>query len=106
SFPVEVQEHVIDRSAVDVLTLRNCALTCRVWLPRSRLHLFSTIRISTQEDIYSFCDLLDAEPDRRMMVRSITMVANVCEKRSSCLLETFPVQLLSRLPNLRGWALR
>ena len=106
TLPIDVQETVIDESADDVDTLRQCALTCRDWLPRSRFHLLSAICISTQEDIYSFCDYLDAHPERRSLVRSITMAPDVAEKRPACLVGTFPVSLLSRLPKLQGWALR
>ena len=105
-FPVKIEENVIDKSLNDVATLRHCALTCRDWLPRSRFHLFSLIRISTQENIYLFCDLLDANPERQAWIRSITMGPDRSERRLTCLLETFPLQLLSRLPNFRGWALR
>ena len=106
TLPIDVQEIVIDESADDAHTLRQCALTCRDWLPRSRFHLFSAIRISTQEEIYSFCDLLDAHPERRPLVRSITMAPGVSEKRQACLVGTFPISLLSRLPKLQGWGLR
>lgn len=104
--PMEMQESVIDQSADDILTLRHCALTCRDWLPRSRFHLFSAVRISTQQDIYSICDFLDAHPEHRTSVRSITMAPSVAEKRPACLVGTFPISLISRLPQLHRWALR
>ncbi|PIL25678.1 hypothetical protein GSI_11428 [Ganoderma sinense ZZ0214-1] len=108
SLSTEIEENVIDYvySVDDITTLLNCALTCRDWLPRSRIHLFSAIRLSTREDMYSFCDFLDTHLEFPMLIRSIIMAPNVFEKKPACLLETFPVQLLSRLPRLRGWALR
>lgn len=106
TLPTEVEENAIDYCADDIATLRRCALTCRDWLPRSRIHLFSAIRLSTREDIHSLCDFLDAHPARRTLICSIIMAPTVSETRPAFLLETFPVQLLSRLPKLCGWALR
>ena len=106
SFPTEVEEAVIDQCADDVGTLRHCALTCRRWLPRSRFHLFSAVCVSTPDRLWSFCDVLDAHPELRCLIESVTMAPGRSVKHPSCLLETFPIRLLSRAPNLRRWALR
>ena len=104
--PLDVQETIIDESAHNVFTLRHCALTCRDWLPRSRFHLLSAVCISTQEDIYSFCNFLDTHPNYRALVRSVTMAPVSTERRPACLAGVFSISILSRLPRLHGWVIR
>ncbi|TBU41870.1 hypothetical protein BD309DRAFT_231265 [Dichomitus squalens] len=106
SIPVEVEEAVIDQCVDDANTLCRCALTCRDWLPRSRFHLFSAVCISTPDRLWSFCDVLDSLPELPDLIQSITMAPDRTVKHSSCLLETFPIRLLSRVPDLRQWVLR
>ena len=80
SLPVEVCEMVIDhiwaksrtRSRIPdeetLGTLRACALTCRAWLPRSRVYLFSKIRLHSE--VYnSFTQLMYSAPHLGLLTR-------------------------------------
>ncbi len=47
SIPQEITESIIDDVHLksDITTLKSCSLVCRAWIPRSRFHLFSKMRI-------------------------------------------------------------
>jgi hypothetical protein len=44
--PLELSEMIIDYLYCDKRALGRCGLVCRFWLPSSRFHLFSTIRLA------------------------------------------------------------
>ncbi|TFK89187.1 hypothetical protein K466DRAFT_487318, partial [Polyporus arcularius HHB13444] len=57
TFPTEIDERCIDQASDNVESLRSCALTCRVWSIRSRLHLLRAIRVQNDpvsDEIYDF----------------------------------------------------
>ncbi|KAI0758699.1 hypothetical protein C8Q74DRAFT_1209590, partial [Fomes fomentarius] len=62
TLPVEVEEGIIDKLHYHIDALRNCALTCRRWLPRTRYHLFATIRVTTKDELFSLCTSLSQSP--------------------------------------------
>ncbi|KAG7444876.1 uncharacterized protein BT62DRAFT_933922 [Guyanagaster necrorhizus] len=41
----ELTDNIIDFLSSDPLSLKRTSLVCRLWLPRSRFHLFSTVRL-------------------------------------------------------------
>ncbi|KAF9263749.1 hypothetical protein L218DRAFT_987391 [Marasmius fiardii PR-910] len=43
--PQELVDQIIDHLHNDISSLKSCTLVCRAWLPTSRLHLFSKIRL-------------------------------------------------------------
>ncbi|KAJ7578272.1 hypothetical protein C8J56DRAFT_717992, partial [Mycena floridula] len=47
-FPQELVDIVIDFAHRDRRVLSACALTCRRWVPSSRLHLFRIISLDEQ----------------------------------------------------------
>ena len=98
-FPTEIIENVIDHLFDDVYTLRSFSLTCRDLLHRSRYHIFGEIRLLGQGQLNSFLDLLDATPDIRSLVRSVTISLS---GGAQPLLEVIPTSLLT-LPNLKQW---
>ncbi|TBU33872.1 hypothetical protein BD309DRAFT_855433 [Dichomitus squalens] len=104
-FPTEIEENLLDLLSDHPQTLRNCALTCRRWLPRSRFHLLRAVSLRTREDLASLCGFLDVDPQCRQWVRSVVM-APIVEKDTQLVLETFPVPSLAALPNLRRWEIR
>ncbi|TCD67346.1 hypothetical protein EIP91_000267 [Steccherinum ochraceum] len=100
ALPLEVHEFIID--AVDelrsisnfnskipgygirdrVYTLRACALTCRAWLPRARMHLqtcrpdHTTVQLSTPHHLSSLVDFLRKAPlDAKVHVGSGIIIA-------------------------------
>ncbi|THU77951.1 hypothetical protein K435DRAFT_738006 [Dendrothele bispora CBS 962.96] len=63
--PPEIVNLVIDELHDFQHDLEACALVCRSWVPQSRFHLFSTIRLSNRrrllwEDVSSFLALCDS----------------------------------------------
>lgn len=45
-FPLEIYDLIIDETAGDIRTLRNCVLVCRAWTQRSRSRLFEYLKFS------------------------------------------------------------
>ncbi len=104
--PIEVYEDVIDQASDDSASLRDLSLTCATFLPRSRYHLFSMIRIRTVEQMESSRDFLDAHPWLLPLVHEVTLSFQVprdYDKRNVRVIDVVPVHLLTRLPNLRSW---
>lgn len=65
--PVEVWEIVIDFACSDdnyrrYDTLRACALTCRAWLPRSRVNLFRRVRFRRPNQVNRLLHLISDYP--------------------------------------------
>ncbi|TBU41269.1 hypothetical protein BD309DRAFT_898428, partial [Dichomitus squalens] len=90
--PWEVIEKVIDHSSEHTRALCNLALTCRQLHPRSSLVLFNHVQLERRQQLFVFCDVLQAQPNFRSIVRSLTIR-----------LEEFsPFPLLSILPDLRS----
>ncbi|CCM01194.1 uncharacterized protein FIBRA_03242 [Fibroporia radiculosa] len=48
--PVELYDHILDYLWDDQRTLLACSLTCRAWVPTTRLHLFEIVVIRGPED--------------------------------------------------------
>ncbi|RPD63568.1 hypothetical protein L227DRAFT_608788 [Lentinus tigrinus ALCF2SS1-6] len=99
--PLEVAENIIDQLVHHVDTLRSCALTCRGWLPRSRYHLMTSIRIQAKDDLSSMYDYLSSTPRIASIVRNVSI--SPADTEGNCLyLKAFPLLLLSRLPKLQS----
>ncbi|KAJ6572207.1 hypothetical protein B0H19DRAFT_1065179 [Mycena capillaripes] len=66
-FAQELVELVIDNvvAAASTRDIGSCGRVCRRWLPRSRMHLFSSISLSNSKPttIQSFLDLIDASSE-------------------------------------------
>ena len=104
-FPVDVQEHVIDQFADDTLSLRNCALTCRAWHPRSRYYLVSSIQVRTRDDYDSLCEFFGQHHNLSRLVESLTVNPSSKEPHPRSLTEVALIGLLRQLPNLRRYRL-
>lgn len=61
-FPTELYERIIDHLWDDPDTLRSCSLVCRSMVPRSRLHLFVDIRLSSSKELAHFVHITMASP--------------------------------------------
>lgn len=61
SLPIEVEEQIIDYLGSEVgpdhKTLASCALTCKAWVPRSRIYLFQRVSILDVERLYGLSSL-------------------------------------------------
>ncbi|TBU59440.1 hypothetical protein BD310DRAFT_817397 [Dichomitus squalens] len=102
-FSVEVAELVVDQLSDDVPSLRNVALVCHELLPRARFHPFVHIGVRNRDQMHTLREFLDNAPYICPLVRCVTISTTDDEPHSFTILETIPVPLLTRLPNLRRW---
>ncbi|TBU22516.1 hypothetical protein BD311DRAFT_675869 [Dichomitus squalens] len=100
---VEVIEMVVDQLSDDVPSLRTVALVCRGLLPRARYNLFVDIGVRNKNQMNTLREFLDERPYICPLVQCVTLSTTDGEPNSFTLLETIPVPLLTRLPNLRRW---
>ncbi|KAJ7086201.1 hypothetical protein C8R44DRAFT_821147 [Mycena epipterygia] len=70
--PQELIEQIVSVLHGDIPNLRTCALISRDFLPWSRLHLFSSIRL-TGRNVYAFRDLVASSPGVAIYVRRLEM---------------------------------
>jgi len=70
--PLEIWEQIIDLLHDDRSVLAACALTCSVWLPRVRNHLFKRIYISPTH-FTKFAKCMKSSPDVGHNIRDFTI---------------------------------
>ncbi len=104
TFPPEIEDYIIDQVGYSPRTLRQCALTCSRWLPRSRYNIFVDVQVATREQLFSLCSAIAEYPHLRPLVRSVTLEV-IRRPESAHLIETIPVPLLTLLPHLTRWSL-
>lgn len=73
--PLELNEMIIDDLAHDLHTLTSCALVCRAWLPRSRLHIFYAIVLEEGnfDQFFALLNSYDFDAHVRSRVHSMTI---------------------------------
>ena len=103
--PTEVFETVIDQASDQPRSLRAISLTCRIFLPRARYHLFHRIHIESKEQMFSIPVFLHERPWLLPLVRYITIKREIPNSVSHRLFEVIPVALFTQLPNLYGLCL-
>ena len=108
--PIEVSEAVIDEASDDTASLCDLSLTCAAFLPRSRFHLWGSIVVRDVKRMVSSCDFFDEHPWLVPLVNKVTLFPKSLpqeyhSKRNIRPLDMVPVHLLTRLPNLRSWAM-
>ena len=57
--PQEIIDQVIDLSSEDKTTLKACSLISRAWVYRTRKHLFSTLKL-TSDSLVTWCEVIAA----------------------------------------------
>ena len=108
NLPVEVIEHIIDMCNGDTEALSNVSQTCRVLVPRCRLHLFVQIRIRTMAQMYSVGEFLECRPWIFSLVKRVT-ISPLCSspipiQERLALYMVIPLPLL-KLPNVDHWTI-
>ena len=110
-FPTEIYEQVIDSLAQfqkPHKALRNCALVCWAWVPRSRLCLFRSISFAStgSEGVHRLAKLLDEAPHLRLLIQevklSMTQHPLGSGPQSRETIEILPFLLYGKLPALRN----
>lgn len=71
--PPELCDHVVDFLHHDLSSLRECSLTCRAFIPTTRVHLFHTISLHTPKLCTAFGRLLDMSPYLGYYVRELSI---------------------------------
>lgn len=78
SIPPELHDQTIDHLCDDKSALRSCALVCRSWLPRSRLHLFQSVRLTgVWKEAEEFSAHLTTHPTLGRYVRRLEVRGHV-----------------------------
>ena len=103
-FPIDIEEHIIDQLVDHFASVRRCSLTCKAWVPRTRFHLFGTIRIATKTAWNAVLDYFQNNPHMRPLVRSLLVAPTPTERTR--LLGTYPASLFQMLPNLHRWEMQ
>lgn len=75
SLPPELFDETLDHLWDDIKTLRTCSLVCRSWVPTTRLHIFRTVRLSSEAACSQFSTLLENSPAIARCVRKLTISA-------------------------------
>lgn len=109
--PVEAAEHIIDFLALDVKTLRSCALVCRLWNPRSRFRLFYSIAVcpKSHRTPDALLCLFRSRPEVPAMVHSMTVHYQIFADsvvRQPSIHDVAVIVLLPYLPHLTQWRFR
>lgn len=110
-FPTEIYEHIIDavgHSWKPHRTLRSCALTCRAWLPRSRMNIFRSMSFASvgAEGIHKFSQILDNAPHLQLLVEEVKVSMSDhplgARPQTREAIEILPIILWGKLPVLRA----
>ncbi|EKM55204.1 uncharacterized protein PHACADRAFT_120331 [Phanerochaete carnosa HHB-10118-sp] len=73
--PPELFDETLDHLWDDTNALRTCSLVCRDWVPTTRLHLFRTVRLSSETACTEFSALSENSPAIARCVRKLTISA-------------------------------
>ena len=95
ALPWEVIERVIGHSAHHRAMLWSFSLTCHDLRPYSLSILVSDVDLKNRDQIFDFCDFLQAKPHLKCFALSLTLNPN----------DFVPIPLLSLLPNLSSLTL-
>ncbi len=71
SLPQELVDRIIDEASDDIPTLQSCSLVSHTFLPRTRVHLFETIGLSTVLECQKFHSICIASPHLTAYVKNL-----------------------------------
>ena len=69
--PAELADMVLDQLSTDVDTLRKASTVCKAWLPRSRVHLFRKVCVTSDFD--EFLEFLRSETQVQPYIRTLVL---------------------------------
>jgi hypothetical protein len=93
--PQELVDKIVSEFQDDPPSLRTCALISPAFVPWSRMHLFSTVRLIAR-NVYAFRALVESSPDVASYVRRLDFPLTTSFPPTALL----PPETLSRLPNI------
>lgn len=97
--PVEVCERIIDYCIGHPGTLYSCSLTCRSWVPRTRIWLFEIRYVEYRDDLKRLTAALKSQPENGTFLYTLVIVGG--DDRDLSWINAVPRQLAPLLPNLR-----
>ena len=71
--PITIVESMIDQFDVEEEreVLRQCALVCKAWLPRSRFRLFQIVYLKNTRQLNALCGLIERNPCLRRTIQYV-----------------------------------
>ncbi|KAH9938768.1 uncharacterized protein BXZ73DRAFT_2521, partial [Epithele typhae] len=92
--PIEVIEHIIDElGATEYSTadLARCIQVHKDWIPRTRIHLWRTLTVSSREQLPVICDTFDRNPNLQSLVEIVRLKPDHSVKPDAQRRRPFPV---------------
>ena len=80
TFPAELVDTIVDKLQDDKSALATCSLLSRIWVPRSRYHLFHSITVTVESDgsgFKPFLDFLRSSPNTIDHIQELTLDGSV-----------------------------
>ena len=74
--PPELVDQIIDHLWDNQKALLACSLTCRTWVPSSRLHLFRSVRVCSAADCTTLSALISSAPVITRCIQKFTVSAD------------------------------
>ncbi|KAH9911360.1 uncharacterized protein BXZ73DRAFT_11702, partial [Epithele typhae] len=73
--PIEVIEHMIDElgAAEDTTALVRCIRVNKDWIPRTRIHLWRTLTVSSRKQLPVICATFDRNPTLQSLVEVVRL---------------------------------
>lgn len=103
TLPAELDDIIIDHLHDDSLTLSQCALVRRSWLPAARYHFWNNLRLNCSlDELNRLSTLISSSPDVRHYVRTVVVMqkkGEACQWYDLGLLY-HTLSIISQLPNL------
>ncbi|CCL98451.1 uncharacterized protein FIBRA_00449 [Fibroporia radiculosa] len=101
--PIEVVESIIDHLSFSFYTLKACALVCKSWYPRSRLHLLRRIVLFSRTQVKHFAHVMQRSlhvgPDSLAITNVSNMVSEVVLRGDDSTLDIPPTTARASPPN-------
>ncbi|PBK60399.1 hypothetical protein ARMSODRAFT_1026589 [Armillaria solidipes] len=98
SLPQELVDRIIDEASDDTPTLQSCSLVSHTFLPRTRVHLFETIGLSTILECQKFHSLCVASPHLTAYVKNLGICTHYSGHNHPVLEDPSFSALMSLLP--------
>ncbi|KAK0185214.1 hypothetical protein F5146DRAFT_198986 [Armillaria mellea] len=99
--PPEIWDAIIDQLKYDKRSLRRASLTCRVLYPRTRVHLFSFVNLSSESSCIRLAKLISLSPKLALHFQSLEISAATHDS-----IDYRPFTVIESLVNLKHLTLR
>ncbi|KAH9938743.1 uncharacterized protein BXZ73DRAFT_3758, partial [Epithele typhae] len=104
--PIEIIEQIIDElgAAQETAALTRCIRVHKGWIPRTRIHLWRTLTVSSREQLPTICATFDRNPTLKSLVEVVRLEPDRSVKsHRRPFLVTAPILLLPYLIHIQAW---